>query len=315
MHSPYALDKNNQFILTQNRNPFFPITKEEFSEAIDKFVENNFNQIFLDSANNIPKNHISDFLYSIQWNGEMIKKYLVNDWSTTYYTKIISPIYQQAIVQDARVAERIHDVYNANVKEVDKDFGPFINELEQLGIEKNTVIVLMSDHGEGFNEHGYMDHKFSSGAQYNEFLHTPLYIYIPGIKGSLINKASQNIDIFPTIFEIIGIDSSIFDKGSHGKSLVPLMGKIWWRNFFQDRFAISFSRSLASIQNRRWKMIFDLSGEDALRIYDLRKDSEERKNIAPETLPISTYLTRKLEQIFGFRLKGLGFDWEEHFAK
>lgn len=315
LHSPYTLDKDNKFIFAYNRNPFFPITKEEFSEEIDKFVENNYNQIFLNGVKGVPKKHIADFLYSIQWNKDMIKKYLINDWSTTYYTKIISPIYQQAIVKDVKVAEKIHDVYNANVKEVDNDFSLFLNELKQLGLEENTVIVFMSDHGEGFNEHGYIDHKFSPGAQYNEFLHTPLYIYIPGIKGTVINEASQNIDIFPTIFEIVGIDSSTFDKWSHGKSLIPLMGNIRWWNFFQNRFAISFSRSLASIQNNRWKMILDVSGEDRIKIYDLRNDPGEKNNVASSSLPISYYLTRQLEQTFGFKFEGLGFDWEERFAK
>lgn len=101
----------------------------------------------------------------------------------------------------------------------------------------------------------------------------------------------------------------------HGKSLVPVMiGNRPWEKL-QERFAISFSRSLGSIQNSKYKMIFDLLDDDRAEIYDLRNDKGEKNNISSSSKPVRKYFMAKLESIFGFRLKGLGINWRERFSE
>ncbi|MCP4152490.1 MAG: sulfatase, partial [bacterium] len=84
--------------------------------------------------------------------------------------------------------------------------------------DKNTVIIITSDHGEGLWDHGMMGH---GKTLYREEIQVPLMIYMPGDKS--VRKVSTNvstIDILPTVRDIIGLDKSEIDEGV---SLVPLM--------------------------------------------------------------------------------------------
>jgi hypothetical protein len=86
----------------------------------------------------------------------------------------------------------------------------------------------------------------------------------------------------------------------------------WW-NQYQQRFAVSFSKSLVSIQDNKWKMIFDVYDENRMEIYDLTKDSGEKNNIASKAIPVQINLMARLQSVFGFNLKGLSWSWRERF--
>lgn len=314
LHAPYILDDTNQIVASLVRNSFFPITDKEINNFITEFLIKNYDDIFTSQARFHKKSQIANFFFSLNDDNEKAKKYLKNDWDTIY-NKFFLLTYENAVDQDSRAAEIMHFVYNVNVKKIDTEFGLFIDGLKQLGVLENSVIVFMSEHGEAFNEHGFIEHIQSPGSLYNELLHVPLYILIPGIRGKEIKKVTQNIDIFPTLFEIIGIglDDSVLTETNHGKSLVPLINeRKWWSNL-QDRFAISFSDSLVSIQNNKWKMIADLSDTSRLEVYDLKKDPQEKINISSSTSTIATRLMTKLELTFGFNLSGLGLSWKDRF--
>ena len=241
--APYLLDDDNPLVHTMNREPYFPLTNLEIKEDLSQYLSDNYkDNEFIDN--------ISDKIY---------KPFLYSS-------------YQKAVDRNILSAERMKSAYEADINEWDRDFMEFLNSLAQLKELGSSVIVFMSDHGEAFYEHGYLQHVTSPGSQYNELLHVPLYIYIPGIKGKTISQISSNIDIFPTIFEIVGVDNSMVKNKIHGESLVPFMtGSRPWQRF-QERFAISFSKSLGSIQNSKRKMIFDLLDDNFVEIYDLIND-------------------------------------------
>lgn len=284
--APYLLDESNPLAYTIGREPYFPITSHEINEDLSKFLSVNY------------KGNVS----------------LDKIWDKIYKPFIYSS-YQKAIDKNILSAKEIKSAYEADINEWDRDFMKFLNNLAQLKESGNSVIVFMSDHGEAFYEHGYLQHVTSPGAQYNELLRVPLYIFIPGIKGKTIAQISSNIDIFPTIFEIVGADSSMIKNEIHGKSLVPVMiGNRPWEKF-QERVAISFSRSLGSIQNSKYKMIFDLLDDDLVEIYDLINDKGEKNNIARNSQFTQKYFVGKLESVFNFRLKGLGVNWKDRFSE
>ncbi len=93
----------------------------------------------------------------------------------------------------------------------------------------------------------------------------------------------------------------------------------WW-NSLQDRFAISFSKTLVSIQNAKSKIIIDLLDNDMndmTEVYDLTKDPEEKINIVSSIFgrQIKRYMMNKAELMFGFNLRGMGFNWRERFRE
>ena len=69
------------------------------------------------------------------------------------------------------------DAYDGAIQYVDTELGEFFRQLHQRGLDKNTLVVITSDHGEEFNEHGFMDHL---NALYRELIHVPLIFWQPG---------------------------------------------------------------------------------------------------------------------------------------
>jgi len=105
--------------------------------------------------------------------------------------------------------------YDSEIHFVDQH----IKELFELFLwEKNTLIIITADHGEGLWDHGYMVH---GKTLYREEVQVPLIIYLPG--GTTSRQVSINvstIDILPTVRDLIGLPE---DKNNEGVSLVPLI--------------------------------------------------------------------------------------------
>ncbi|MCI0417221.1 sulfatase-like hydrolase/transferase, partial [bacterium] len=110
-------------------------------------------------------------------------------------------------------------LYDANLAYGDWQVGQIIQKLQQLGIDDNTIIIVLSDHGEAFWEHGYQGH---NSQLYEESIHVPLVIKLAGrqgIKKQKILQKTSTVDIFPTLVDLM----SFSRKGLRfeGKSFLP----------------------------------------------------------------------------------------------
>ncbi len=93
--------------------------------------------------------------------------------------------------------------YDAGIVEVDRLLGRFFEYLEQSGLMDETVLVVTSDHGDEFFEHGGCDHKHSV---YRELIHVPLIVRLPGgASGRVAPTVPASIGIPSTIAGIVGI--------------------------------------------------------------------------------------------------------------
>ncbi|MEC7986629.1 MAG: sulfatase [Myxococcota bacterium] len=101
---------------------------------------------------------------------------------------------------------KIKDLYRQEVEYMDQKIGHFIEWLKTEELYENTMIILVSDHGEEFMEHGHFWHGTSL---YDEVLHVPLIIKTPqkGIKDKRIPWQVRSIDIAPTITSALGLES------------------------------------------------------------------------------------------------------------
>ena len=108
-------------------------------------------------------------------------------------------------------------MYDASVRYADKALGEFVRGLEQMGLLADTVLVLTSDHGEEFMEHGRMAHT----QIYPESIHVPLLIVGPGVsEGYSVSSLVELVDLAPTLYELAAIP---LPSNLSGESLVPLM--------------------------------------------------------------------------------------------
>lgn len=111
------------------------------------------------------------------------------------------------------------DIYDSALHWVDQNVGALVTQLRAQGLLDNTVIIIASDHGEAFFEHGGEGHGRNL---YWEVQSVPLIVAPPiAIEGGiLVEEPVANIDIWPTILDLVGLPGL---TGAEGRSLMPLV--------------------------------------------------------------------------------------------
>jgi arylsulfatase len=121
------------------------------------------------------------------------------------------------IAVDERNLDYFEALYDGGIRYADDVLAGFFEELESLGLAAETTIVLTSDHGEEFMEHGRVGHT----QVYPETLHVPLLVLHPGMRaGRRVPEVVQSIDIAPTLLELAGVAPL---EAAGGDTLVPLI--------------------------------------------------------------------------------------------
>lgn len=110
--------------------------------------------------------------------------------------------------------------YFANVTGVDREFGRLLDELKRLGLDKNTIVVFTSDHGETMCSQGTYDPKNSI---YTESFNVPFLIRYPErIRPRVDSTLLSTVDIMPTLLSMAGLAENIPDS-AEGRDLSPVL--------------------------------------------------------------------------------------------
>jgi arylsulfatase A-like enzyme len=171
----------------------------------------------------------------------------------------------------------IHRLYLGEVRAVDDSVGRLTAELKRLGMYDDTLIVVLSDHGEEFWEHGTYGHGHSL---YDELLHVPLLVKLPrsAMRGT-VDAPVSTASVMPTVLALAG---SPLPAGYPAASPLPLRGESapatlfsLGLNRFEDRRSVRFGR----FKYVRW----DQTGREEL--YDLAADPGESHDLSPHGPP------------------------------
>lgn len=186
-------------------------------------------------------------------------------------------------------------LYDSKIYDGDNRFGKFWNEFVKMGLDKKTIVVVLSDHGEEYFEHKGIDHGHSL---FDELLNVPLVFKIPGLKGGVkISQQVTSLDVVPTLFDILNITpSSQFATQIKGKSLVPLIEgrKAEALDAFieTDYRDFTHKRGIRTVDG--WKYIITLeSGKQEL--YNLNDDPKELVNVVKSHPEIASKLESKVK--------------------
>jgi choline-sulfatase len=111
-------------------------------------------------------------------------------------------------------------LYEAEALAFDAYFGEFMDKLKKMGLYHNTLIILISDHGEEFFDHQGWGHSHNL---YNELIQVPLFIKFPGgqFKNLHIDETTGLVDIMPTLLSYQGIPYP--SDSLDGRNLMPLI--------------------------------------------------------------------------------------------
>jgi len=178
------------------------------------------------------------------------------------------------------------DAYDGGISYVDDQIAVLFAELARRGLDKNTLIVITSDHGESFREHGLVTHGTSL---YRELVWVPLIYWWPGHipSGMRIDRPISAASLPATIMDLLGDpDASEFP--------VPSLAQLWnlpgsspdWpypiSELAQDVYVPTqypaYRGWLKSITEPRWHLIVTQSG--ATELYSCPQDPGEIQNLA-----------------------------------
>jgi arylsulfatase A-like enzyme len=200
----------------------------------------------------------------------------------------------------AREIERVTALYDGEIHYTDHHLGRLFKLFERLGLLNNTLVVLTSDHGEEFGEHGSMEgHGWTL---YEESLRVPLLMLLPDDRhaGLEVERVVQSIDIAPTILDYLGIEAP---SEFQGTSLLPVIqGKeLPQRPAFSNvrRWNVKWA-----VRTEAYKLIFTANTVNAkgvpdtrgFELFDLVKDPLETANIIEDSPEVARELSVTLKQ-------------------
>ena len=116
-------------------------------------------------------------------------------------------------VEGIYTEEELHHVrmlYAEKVTMVDRQFGYLLDQLRRLGLERDTLVLVVSDHGEpmGNGKHGHGIMRKCRPWPYEELVHAVMMLRAPGLPaGKRIKSFVQSVDVAPTVCEWLGIAS------------------------------------------------------------------------------------------------------------
>ena len=195
-----------------------------------------------------------------------------------------------------------HAAFAAMITQLDNYVGEIVAVLEDLSLEKNTIVIFASDNGPHLEGGADPDYFNSNGPLkgykrdlYEGGIRTPMIVKWPGIikPGTTSDHISAFWDIMPTLAEITGISAP---EGIDGISFLPeLLGKnqkkheyLYWEFHEQG--------GKTAVRTGNWKAIkFNsmTSSDGPVELYDLLKDTGETTNVAPSNPEI----VKKMEEI------------------
>lgn len=170
-------------------------------------------------------------------------------------------------------------LYDGNLAWVDSEFGRVVDELKRRGEWDRTIVVVTSDHGEAFWEHGVRGH---GTHVYEEFSRVPLVIRVPGLAPRRIAGPIELVDLTPTLLDLAGV---FVPRGTTaGQSLVELMtgtedstDLAFFRNHKQGYLEIGVRRGTL-----KYHYYF---GKHDPELFDLRPDPGEQNSLVPDEPP------------------------------
>jgi arylsulfatase A-like enzyme len=185
------------------------------------------------------------------------------------------------------------DLYDGEIAYTDAQVGRLLRELSRIPGHDRTIIVITSDHGDGFREHGFTNHGM---ALYREMIHVSLIFYIPDLPPRTVDGVVSPIDVLPTLVDLAGI--KISKDGFEGESLIP---QLFYDRDAHDRVVFSetnFQRTLRAAITSNHKLIYNLKAQ-TYELFDLRRDPWEKNNVWGK------------EVAAGNRMRGYLDDWLE----
>jgi arylsulfatase A-like enzyme len=162
------------------------------------------------------------------------------------------------------------ELYRQEIRYADEQIGRIVTALERSGLMDRTIVVVSGDHGEEFGEHGGTRHK---ATVYDEVVHVPLVIYVPGLGKSIEARPTSLAYVLPWLLVKLGLSDVARQRiigdfmpvvdAARGGVVVELLGR---------------ERTRSSLVFPNYKVNFDFRSK-RYEVFDLGADPGERRNL------------------------------------
>ncbi len=183
--------------------------------------------------------------------------------------------------------------YDSEIRATDRVIGELLEAMRESGKLDRTIVVVTSDHGESFGEHGYLQH--GPRVDYS-VMGVPLIVWIPEghparSSGVQIDELVRVIDIFPTVLGLVGVEAP---PGLDGRDLLAANGadatpSSWaygeaGRSFMgadPERHYPGVEGKQRMLRTRDWKLVWTPHPDGGdLSLFNLRDDPNEQNDVA-----------------------------------
>jgi arylsulfatase A-like enzyme len=205
--------------------------------------------------------------------------------------------------------------YDAELTKTDFYLSKIFDHLTNLGLDKNTIVMFMSEHGDNLGENNYYmkSNTYAEGNLHNANLNFALMLKIPNQKSlqKYQHQIIQTIDIAPTLLDILNLPTS---KTMQGKTFLPILNTSQEINDANYGYSIRYNidsiedfattyNQLEVVQNHNWKFyqetLFDNNNDRKIStkkfLFNLTKDPEEKKNLINSNYNELIFMNKLLE--------------------
>ncbi len=190
-------------------------------------------------------------------------------------------------VNNKRQMNYLRALYDQQLYETDNStIADFISKLNASPFKDNTIVIITSEHGQEFGEHGVFGHT----TLYEGNMRVPFVLYIPGVSPHTITESVQGVDVMPTLLDLIGIKHAYsFD----GLSLVPLLQN----KHISSRILITdiVTESMRTLRNGDLKLFVKMNGKEWMpyELYNTKTDPSETHNLLESNMDMAKTMIKE----------------------
>lgn len=182
--------------------------------------------------------------------------------------------------QNAKQTEEWKNIihaYDAEVLQLDAQLGLVLDEMDKQDLWKNTIVIFFADHGQHLGEHGGL---WGKQTLFEESLHVPLIVCVPGKKSGTCSRLTELEDIYPTLLELCSLPPL---QSAEGTSFVPLLNNPalpWKKAAFSQVYKPGLQLMGRSVRTEQYR--YNSWGSNGEELYDHNKDPHEYINLAKD---------------------------------
>ena len=217
------------------------------------------------------------------------------DWG--HSSNLLQRLNDEGRVLEGDDRRYLASLYDAGVRTLDASLGELFHGLEQRGLFDNTIVVIVSDHGEEFFEHGHALHN----GHFDELIRVPLLLRVPSGSTGVSDAFVGHVDLAPSLLELAGV---AIPGDMQGRSIAPVTRGEALEN---DRdHVLTDNGSFLGLRSAEEAAI---SGLDGLRYHLAESDPQQLDNLIAHpqhqqrVLALTNWLTKQRAEMAPLRAR------------